>query len=253
MVRYLTWFAGLLLPFATARAQPMTTNPASAVVSNIRAEADSQRVKIRYDVAGIRPADSVYVQVESRSTGFLPVRTVTGDAGKAVSPGNDKMIYWDYGLDGVFITDDIRATVLVKQATTISQRRAVGGGATNAFLSALAPGLGTIFVQPDRKIGVRPLITVAYGGLLIYGLVQRSQSKKQYALYESALNETDYAAANRQHHQYLLAVRMATVLWVSDVVYTFLTGRKNDRIRSTTRLVGGYVHNTPTIGVQLRF
>ena len=153
----------------------------------------------------------------------------------------------------MFITDDIRATVLVKQATTISQRRAVGGGATSAFLSALAPGLGTIFVQPNRKIGVRPLITVAYGGLLIYGLVQRSQSKKQYARYESALNEADYTVANRQHHQYLVAVRMAAVLWATDVVYTFLTGRKNDRIRSTTRLVGGYVYTTPTVGVQLRF
>lgn len=253
MVCYVTWFAGLLLlPVGTAQAQPVPSSTTSAVVSNIRVEADSHRVKIRYDVAGIRPADSVYVQVESQSAGFLPVRTVTGDAGKAVSPGIGKTIYWDYGMDGVFIADDVRATVLV-QLTTATRQKTVGGGASNAFLSALAPGLGTIFVQPNRKIGTRPLITAAYGGLLVYGLVQRGQSKKQYALYENALNEDDYTVANRHHHQYLVAVRMAAVLWAADVVYTFLRGRKNDRIRSTRRLVGGYVYATPTIGVQLRF
>ena len=179
MVCYVTWFAGLLLlPVGTAQAQPVPSSTTSAVVSNIRVEADSHRVKIRYDVAGIRPADSVYVQVESQSAGFLPVRTVTGDAGKAVSPGIGKTIYWDYGMDGVFIADDVRATVLV-QLTTATRQKTVGGGASNAFLSALAPGLGTIFVQPNRKIGTRPLITAAYGGLLVYGLVQRGQSKKQ--------------------------------------------------------------------------
>jgi hypothetical protein len=50
-------------------------------------------------------------------------------------------------------------------------------------------GLGTIFVQPNRKIGWRPVIAAAYGGLIVYGLVQRSRSKDQYKRYESQSDE----------------------------------------------------------------
>ncbi|GAB3643732.1 hypothetical protein [Spirosoma arcticum] len=113
VIRYVTGFAGmLLLLVGLAKAQP------GAVVSNVRAEVDSQRIKINYDLVGIGAADSVYVQVESRSAGTLPANSVTGDVGRVVSPGTAKTIYWDYRLDGVSITDDIRATVLVKQGAT---------------------------------------------------------------------------------------------------------------------------------------
>ncbi|GAB3643731.1 hypothetical protein [Spirosoma arcticum] len=115
--------------------------------------------------------------------------------------------------------------------------------------------MGTIFVQPNQKVGVRPLITVAYGGLLVYGLAQRSQSKKQYAVYESERQEADYVEANQRHHRYLVAVRTAAVVWAADVVYTYLTGRKNDRLRSNTarRVAVRYENNTPTVGIQLSF
>lgn len=252
MARYLTWLSGLLVVLLVDPARAQSVRTAGAIITNVRAEVDSQRVKIQYDVVGISPADSVYVQVESRGGGILPVRTVTGDVGRAVSPGADKTIYWDYGLDDISIADDIRATVVVKQA---SRQRAGSGGATYALLSALAPGVGTIFVQPNRKIGVRPLITVAYTGLLVYGLVQRGQSKKRYTRYENGFDQVDYDEANQQHHQYLVAMRTAAVVWAADVVYTYLRGRKNDKMRSNTnrRVVVSYVNTTPTVGVQFSF
>lgn len=252
MARYFTWLGGLLVVLLAGPAGAQPGRTPGAVITNVRAEVDSQRVKIQYDVAGISPADSVYIQVESRSGGTLPVRTVTGDVGRAVLPGTDKTIYWDYGLDGILIADDIRATVVVKHAP---QQRSGSGGATYALLSALAPGVGTIFVQPNRKIGIRPLITVAYAGLLTYGLVQRSQSKKQYARYETGFDQNDYDKANQRHHQYLVAMRTAAVVWVADIVYTYLRGRKNDRTRTNParRLVINHVQNNPTVGVQFSF
>ena len=257
MAYYVARLVGLLVLFTgVGPVVAQSVRATGATVSNIRVEADSQRVKIRYDVVGISPADSVHIQIESRSAGNLPVRTVTGDVGKGVAPGTDKTIYWDYRLDGVSLIDDIRATVLIKQATT-RQSGAGNGGATYALVSALVPGVGNIFVQPNRHVGVRPLITVAYAGLLAYGLIQQGQSKKHYALYESGLNESDYTTANRLHHQYLVAVRTAAVVWLADVVYTFVRGTKNDRARisatANRRLFVDVVHTTPTVGLRLRF
>lgn len=250
MAAYIHWFGNLLLVLlsgSVALAQP-TPNP-KAAITNVRVEADSERVKIQYDVVGITMADSVYIQVESRSGGVLPATTVTGDIGRAVSPGTDRTIYWDYRLDNVRIDSEIRVTV------TINRPLPIGGGPTNALLSALVPGLGTIFVQPNRKVGARPLITAAYAGLLVYGLVQRSRSQKQYAVYQDQRIDSDYDKANNLHHQYLVAVRAAAAIWLTDVIYTFLKGRKNDkqRAKTTQRLVLNYRNPVPTIGIQLCF
>ncbi|QIP16290.1 hypothetical protein G8759_28435 [Spirosoma aureum] len=226
-----------------------------ATVSGIRLSLDSERVKVLYDVSGITSRDSIYLQVESRTRGLLNASTVTGDVGKGVLPGKNKVIYWDYRLDGLTIDDAIRATVLVKQPPKPAQQKAIGGGPANALISVLAPGVGTIFVQPNHRIGLRPLITGAYVGLLVYGFWQNSRSKQQYDLYASQLNESDYTEANRLHHNYLVATRLALALLITDVAYTFLKGRKNVRQKQGTsqRVVFNYVGNSPTIGVQVHF
>jgi len=230
------------------------SNPVETV-SNVRVDVDTQRVKIVYDAPGLAGQDSVYMRAESRSDGLLNPRTVTGDVGKGVTPGKDKTIFWDYRLDGLLLVDSIRVTVAVKRVPVPIQRKPVGGGPANALLSALLPGVGSIFVQPARKIGLRPLITAAYGGLLIYGLVQRSQSREAFSRYEKDFAETAYLDANQKHHRYLLATRMAAVLWLSDVVYTFLKGRKNEQQKRILlqRVAINSAFGTPTVGVQLGF
>ena len=199
-------------------------------VSNVRVDVDTQRVKIQYDAVGLTAPDSVSIRVE-KPGGIWPARTVTGDVGRGVAPGLNKTIFWDYRLDGVQIADSIRVTVLVKRLAPPVRRAAGSGGPANALLSALLPGVGTIFVQPNRKIGARPLISVGYVGLLAYGFSQRSRSRAAYDRYETGLAETDYQDANQRHHRYLVATRAAAVLWLSDVAYTFFKGRKNERER----------------------
>lgn len=226
-----------------------------AVISNIRVEVDTERVKVLYDALGIAASDSVYLQVESRNRGQLNASTVTGEVGKDVVPGKNKTIYWDYRLDKLTIDDPIRVTIRVKRLAQPMQQVAIGGGPANALISVVAPGVGSIFVQPNRKVGLRPLVTGAYVGLVVYGLVQRSRSKQQYDLYTGQLNESDYTDANRRHHQYLVATRTAAVLLLADVAYTFLKGRKNTKLKQVAeqRIVFNYMGNTPLIGVQLRF
>lgn len=223
-------------------------------VSNVRVDVDTQRVKIQYDVAGLVGGDSVFIRVE-KPGGTLPARTVTGDVGRGVTAGLNKTIFWDYRPDGVEIEDSIRVTVLVQRPASPVRRAAVGGGPANALLSALLPGVGTIFVQPNRKIGARPLISVGYVGLLAYGLSQRGRSREAYARYETGLVETDYQDANQRHHRYLLATRAAAALWLADVAYTFWKGRKNDRLRrlSVERVAVDFTKTAPVLGFELRF
>lgn len=256
MKRAIAFALCFFLAVSTARAQ---------AVSNVRVDVDSQRVKIQYDAVGLAARDSVFVRVET-PRGPLPAATVTGDAGRGVTPGVNKTIYWDYRLDGVAIDDSIRVTVLVKRpATPVGRVATVGGGPANALLSALLPGVGTVFVQPNRKIGARPLISVAYVGLLAYGLGQRGRSREAYARYETGFAETDYQDANQRHHRYLLATRAAAVLWLSDVAYTFWKGRKNERQSSlrqsslrqrrlaVQRVAADFTTKAPWVGIELRF
>lgn len=225
-----------------------------AAVSNVRADVDSQRVKIQYDAVGLATTDSVFIRVET-PRGALRATTVTGDVGRGVAPGLNKTIFWDYRLDGVILDDSIRATVLVKHAAPPVRRTAVGGGPANALLSALLPGVGTIFVQPARKIGARPLISVGYVGLLAYGLGQRSRSRAAYDRYETGFGEADYQDANQRHHRYLVATRAAAALWLADVAYTFWKGRQNSQQRrlSVERVAVNFTKNAPGLGFELRF
>jgi hypothetical protein len=242
-----------LLLTGTAYGQPPEN--ARLTLSNIRVELDTQRVKIVYDVANLIATDSVLIQVESRRNGFFKPKTVTGAVGTGVSSGPNQTIYWDYRLDGVTINDEIRVTVLVKPAVPLVS----GGGPANALLSALVPGLGSILVQPNRKIGWRPVITATYGGLLAYGLVQRSRSKQAYQTYETQTSEQQaepyYNQATQHHHRYLVATRVAAVVWAADVAYVVLKGMKNRKQKrvSVRNVVAGWVGNTSTLGFSMRF
>lgn len=246
--RQLATFLVLLVHLSTAIGQPLVT------IKNIRVSVDSSRVKTLYDITGITSADSVYIAVESRSRGLLNAATVTGDVGTAVLPGQNKTIYWDYRLDGINLEEheEIQVAIRVRQPLGPGT---VGGGPANALLSVLAPGVGNIFVQPNRKVGVRPLITGAYVGLLAFGLTRKKQADNQYDLYTRRLQPADYTQANRLHHQSIVASWTAVALLLTDVTYTLLKGRKNDRqkARIGSRVAFSYVGVTPTVGVQFHF
>ncbi|MFT4032238.1 MAG: hypothetical protein QM669_07445 [Siphonobacter sp.] len=231
---------------------------AQPVVSNIRTEVSAERVKVIYDIQNLMAQDSVYLQVEGRSKGLYKVITVTGDVGKEIAVGTDRVMYWDYVLDGVKIGDEqIRAIIQVKPGP---RPQKIGGGPANALLSVLVPGLGNIMVQPNHRIGLRPLITVAYGGLLAYGFIQKGKSNKEYNIYKAeqynaAKVESNYTEANRLYHNYAWAVRAAAAVMVSDVVYTLLKGTKNARLKRSAQqhISLNYLGKTPIVAYHITF
>ncbi|GAB2563475.1 hypothetical protein GCM10027085_64230 [Spirosoma aerophilum] len=109
-----------------------------------------------------------------------------------------------------------------------------------ALVSAVAPGIGNIFVQtPKPKIGLRPLVTVGCYGLLIYGFMERQKAQDEYRIYEQQKNmaagEPYYQTANDHHHRYFLATRGAVIVAAADVVLTFIKGLHNSKLNQERR------------------
>ncbi|GAB4034690.1 hypothetical protein [Spirosoma jeollabukense] len=110
-----------------------------------------------------------------------------------------------------------------------------------ALLSAIAPGIGNIFVQTPRpKVGIRPLLTVGCYGLVVYGLMERQKSQDEYAVYSVQKNMTAgepyYQTANTHHQRYFLATRGAMVLAAADVIFTFIRGIRNTKLQKASSI-----------------
>lgn len=254
-MRQLLAFVFSLLLVIPGRAQDRVRNVRIQVI-------DSSQIQVLYDLIEIHPGDSVYVEVESRTRGALQIlpEFVRGDLGKQVTLGANRRIIWEALANGYSLNEDVRARVLVKAGRLIraDQPRAPSTQSTEAnratestdpghshksryagpawaLLSAVAPGIGNIFVQqPKPKIGLRPLVTVGCYGLLAYGLSERQKATDVYAIYEQQKNMTDaepyYKQANSHHQNYYLATRGALIIAAVDVVLTFMKGIRNNRL-----------------------
>ncbi len=64
-------------------------------VNNIIAEKDGDYVKITYDLSAGSPSEMFEVQLYGSHNNFTtPLRSVSGDIGKNIKPGEDKIIIW---------------------------------------------------------------------------------------------------------------------------------------------------------------
>lgn len=105
------------------------------------------------------------------------------------------------------------------------------GGASNALLSVLFPGLGGYFVEKNK---LRPLAaTVSTAALIIYGVTQKNRSNKYYSDYKVSLDRDEmnafYRKANNAHHRYYIATRIGGAIWISDIVWVAYKGARNNR------------------------
>ncbi len=233
-----------------------TASRAQSIITNIRTDYTADRMKITYDLEKVNPEDSLFIKVESRMKGTLPVKTVTGEVGKNMTAGTNKVIYWDYKLDGIKITDhQVRVHILALNSGGIGEP---GRGPASALASLVLPGVGNMLV--NRKIGLRPLISVSYLGLIAYGLSQRTKGNEQFALYnlpEFQYNpeaaETHYQQANQHRRQFYYAAQGAVLILAADVIYSAVKGTQNARKRSQSQISLHYISNTPALAYQLTF
>lgn len=225
-------------------------------VSNVRMRAiDQQSIEIFYDLRNSVPTDSIYVRLQRRDGKLIAPdsRSVNGNLGTNRIDGRDQRIVWNLRRNGLLLREEVRAVVLLKQggllnpiAQTLTEvapplpdsaalvpEKPYRGPAW-ALLSLLAPGTGNIFVQtPKPRVGLRPLVTVAAYGLLIYGAGQQGEADQAYTDYARAGNEPAaepyYQKANAAHQRYYVATRAAAAIWVTDLTLTIIRGLRNQR------------------------
>jgi len=244
-------------------------------IGNVRVRAlDSAEVEILYDLLTTRPGDSLFFEVRSRQRGSLYVRPefVRGEVGTRITAGSNRRIVWNalgngYALDepiqvivrvrsgGAVIPDEVSTQPSIAQtpqpsrddltdapAVTPQPTRRRYDGPAWALLSAVAPGIGNIFVQrPRPRVTFRPLATAAAYGLLAYGLLERKEAQDDYAVYavqkNAAAGEPFYKTANQHHQRYYLATRGAAVIALTDVVLTLVKGVHNRQLDREARRI----------------
>ena len=122
----------------------------------------------------------------------------------------------------------------VVPSDTVAPKKKRYTGPAWAILSAVAPGLGNIFVQtPKPRIGMRPLVAMGCYALVVYGLQERQKAREVYTVYNEQKNtaaaEPYYQTANTHYHRYYFATRGAIVVAAADVILTFFKGVRNGR------------------------
>lgn len=234
-------------------------------ISNVRMNImEGGKLRINYDIDNLNENDSIGFYVVTKKGATIIPKSITGDFGKRIIAGKNKLIVWNLIKDEIFMDDEFQIKVEIKLSPreiipSKPVKKILGGGVSNTLLSVVAPGVGNIFVTENHKIGLRPLITASYIGLLVFGFTMKSQSDQQYALYESKLRVSDasryYDSANDFHHRYFVATRLAGAVWAFDVITTFIKGSKNDRIRKDLKTTFNLnaVGETPTIGFGYNF
>ncbi len=262
-------------------------------ISNVRLRSlDQQSVEIRYDLRNSRPTDSLYVRLQRRNGKFISpnATSLSGDLGTNQADGRDRRVVWNLRQNNLLLREEVRAVVLLKPtlpgnsgpaktppthaptdtpiATPAPPEPVAAGqekpyrGPAWALLSVLAPGVGNIFVQTPRpRLGLRPLVTVAAYGLLIYGAGQQGEADQAYQAYETAGNEAAaepfYQKANAAHQRYYVASRAAAAIWITDVTLTLIRGFRNQRAdRQEAKPVSfhlNYQANTPVAVVRYSF
>jgi hypothetical protein len=264
-------------------------------VSNVRLRAlNQQAIEVLYDLRNSQPTDSVYLRIQRRNGKLIvPSKAyVSGDTGLNQRDGRDRRMVWNLRRNGYTLSEEVRALVLVKQLglagkdvpgvdspaktpvakttepnpdnaqpdTASASTRPYRGPAW-ALLSALAPGIGNAFVQtPKPKLGLRPLVTVAAYGLLIYGAGQQGEAAQAYDNYElsgsAEIGEPFYQKANAAHQRYYIATRAAAVIWLTDIALTAIRGIKNQRVARQPSPVSvnlSYQANVPVAVVRYSF
>ncbi len=244
------------------------TGHAQGLVSDVRIRMlDSARLEILYNLNG--PADSIWFEAEARFGGQLYPNSkfLYGDVGPTVRSGINRRIVWNLYDEGQRIKSDIRVRVLarglqlpgpiIKESldaialtNTARKRRTWPIGPGWAGVSAVLPGVGNMFVNrdnmnhPELRVGLRPLATVGFYGLVLYGLNQSRLERHWYDQYTRQKNaregETYYQLANTYHHRAYIAGRAAALIWLTDVTLTGIWGWRNRQpVRRESRVSVG--------------
>jgi hypothetical protein len=100
-------FLFLLLPYFTY-SQAQLSNV------NFKVNENDRTIEIYYDIDFNSPEDSIYINAVGGKSGILKCKTLSGDIGKGIKTGSNKLIVWDFMSDSLKINENLTINVFVK-------------------------------------------------------------------------------------------------------------------------------------------
>ena len=216
---------------------------APSEATNIRITTDEQtkRLVILYDLPQVQPSDSLYVEIETASgRRFRPI-TVSGNVGKTLTPGRNKIIYWDVVRDNVQLDEEVEVIIrVVRQGRVAVATTGPAPSVTAAAPLKTTPTNAPVVAAPQKS--ALPVIGwVATGGLAIYAFTLSSGLNKDVDAYNqktvaSTLAEWNNAedkrkAIDSRQGTFTVVAGATAALAVANVVWLIV---RKSKVRSRT-------------------
>lgn len=207
-------------------------------VKNLGIEIKDDKVLFNYDLIAkdTNKIQTVELFLIDNDYNICVPKKIKGDYGKAVLPGENKLIEWDVYKDDVIISQKLKPKIVVNGIKK--------GGASNAVYSILVPGLGDYFVADHKDMFIKPYIrtlaTLGIFGLGIYATIEREEIPiygwvEKYSGWGNDeivwdIKGYKYDNAFFSNDAELLLITGAT-LWIADIIWVFMKGMENDKLR----------------------
>jgi len=177
----------------------------------------------------------------------LKPKSLSGDHGTNIEPGENKTIVWNLYDDNELIKGKVRPVVILEDQLRY-------GGAKNAFLSVIVPGLGGYFVEDYRNIRFKPYYrTASVIGLSALGVVglQNYSREKLYTYVvnwrtnQPELTFNGYGDSSYWlfPYDYAIFFGSAAAIWLYDIIWVAAIGGKNQKLKKAYNDISFLVSN----------
>ncbi|OFX19465.1 MAG: hypothetical protein A2041_12000 [Bacteroidetes bacterium GWA2_31_9b] len=232
-------------------------------VKNLDLKIENNKVLFNYDLITKKTNEIQTIElflIDDDFNIFVP-KKIKGDFGTKVLPGENKQIEWDIYNDDLSISQKLKPKIIVNGIKK--------GGASNVVYSILVPGLGDYFVADHKDMIIKPYVrtitTLGVIGLGIYALMEREKVlemgwiKKDQSyfgdptdVYWGETGGYDYDNAFFSNDAELLLITGAT-LWIGDIIWVYIKGLENDKLRVFSNYSFGVEKGNPTIKYSINF
>ncbi|RZM23474.1 MAG: hypothetical protein EOO88_26045 [Pedobacter sp.] len=130
-----------------------------------------KNVRFKYDLLRAEPEDSIYVQLETTDNTFFP-KAVQGDIGTNLTPGYDKLFFWDPLADHRKLNETVKVSFVIRtfsvndslgpkvRGFVLTKRRVIDYSrwAVSAALTGISVNKGITLLRAieDYKVAVDP-------------------------------------------------------------------------------------------------
>jgi len=204
-------------------------------IKNINYSVYNKKVIVSYDIKGKNKQNDINLIFYDNDFRYIYPQKLKGDFGSNVSTGTGKSIIWDISNDLSEINSPIKPLIIINGK---DNRRY--GGASNALLSVLVPGLGDYFVSDPVQIKFKPVLrTITAWGFTALGIYALKNRSKTYitTIKTGASNpdETVTYEGPTKYWAFLMDGEVFLTLgigtWIYDIIWVSIRGKKNQEYK----------------------